>query len=148
MPVLAALADDAHQNFMETIKRRQDFLAAARALSWATRGAIVQARVRADNAEARVGFTVTKKLGNAVMRNRIRRRLREAARRVLPGKAKIGYDYVLIGRQATPTRPFEKLVSDIDLALEHLNNGETQALRRSGNYRHRSARISDPADKS
>ena len=133
---------------METIKRRQDFLAAARALSWATRGVVVQARHRFDDDPARIGFTVTKKLGNAVRRNRIRRRLREAARRALPSRAQSGYDYVLIGRQATWARSFEKLVKDIDLALEHLNKGETQATRPFGKNRTNSAKSGYPADKS
>jgi ribonuclease P protein component len=118
---------------MDRIKRRRDFLAAARGRSWSTRGVVVQSRDRCDEAPARVGFTVTKKLGNAVSRNRIKRRLREAMRRVGPEKALIGHDYVLIGRRDTAQRPFEKLIGDIDLALEHLNKGETQPMRRSRN---------------
>ena len=131
---------------MDTIKRRQDFLAAARAFAWATRGAVVQARRRSDDDPARVGFTVTKKLGNAVRRNRIRRRLREAAKLVLPSQAQTGYDYVLIGRQTTWARPFEKLVKDIDLALEHLNKSETQTIRPFGKHRTKTAKSGDPAE--
>jgi ribonuclease P protein component len=133
---------------MKTIKRRQDFLAAARGLTWATRGAVVQAHERGDSEPARIGFTVTRKLGNAVQRNRIKRRLREATRQVWAQRAQPGYDYVVIGRHSTPTRPFEKLVSDIDLALQHLNNGETQSPRRSGKGQMRSGKASDPADRS
>ena len=57
----------------------------------------------------RFGFTATKKLGNAVTRNRIRRRLKEAVRLVAPGAARAGCDYVLIAREAAATRPFAAL---------------------------------------
>lgn len=115
---------------MDTIKRRQDFQAAARARSWATRGVVIQACERGDEDPPRIGFTVTKKLGNAVHRNRIRRRLRAAVRQLEAGRLSSGCDYVLIGRRDTAHRPFENLVGDIDLALEHLNKGEAQAPRR------------------
>src|SRR5437660_1173873 len=63
-------------------------------------------RAPACQAAIRVGFTVTRKVGNAVVRNRVRRRLREAARLVMPGQARSDLDYVLVGRQATLTRDF------------------------------------------
>jgi ribonuclease P protein component len=66
----------------------------------------------------RVGFTVTKKLGNAVIRNRIRRRLRAAADRVMPARAKKGYDYVVIGRAQTLSRSFSALMDDLETALQ------------------------------
>lgn len=68
----------------------------------------------------RLGITVTKKVGNAVRRNRVRRRLRAAAVQVLPVHAKLGYDYVLIGRAATLTRPFPDLLADLGRALGRL----------------------------
>ena len=106
---------------IERLKKRADFLAAARAKSVATQGVVVQARDRGDEAPARVGFTVTKKLGKAVVRNRIRRRLREAARLSLPGEARRGFDYVLVGRASGLKRPFASLQNDIATALKRLH---------------------------
>ena len=69
---------------------------------------------------ARVGFTVTKKVGNAVVRNRVRRRLRAAAGEILPGRAARGADYVLIGRAATVTRAYADLLGDLEAALRRV----------------------------
>lgn len=82
-------------------------------------GLVLQARHRRDDApEARVGFTCSKKVGNAVARNRARRRLKEAARAVLPPLARPGWDYVLIGRaEITARRPFPELLDDLMRAL-------------------------------
>jgi ribonuclease P protein component len=106
---------------MERLKRRQDFVAAARALYAAMPGMVVQARDRKDQAPPRVGFTCTKKLGNAVVRNRIKRRLREVARLKLPGLAHPGHDYVLIGRGPALARPFADLEKDLNSALKRLH---------------------------
>ena len=80
-------------------------------------GVVLQALRRNDEGPARLGFTVTKKIGNAVIRNRTRRRLKEAARRVLAEHPVSGVDLVLIGREATATRDFEALQSDVRRAL-------------------------------
>ena len=69
----------------------------------------------------RLGITASRKIGNAVARNRVRRRLREAARMVLPTNAANGRDYVLIGRAATLDRPFAMLLSDLRSALLRLD---------------------------
>lgn len=69
---------------------------------------------------ARVGFTVSRKVGNAVVRNRVRRRLREVARLVIPGRARADLDYVLIGRQAAVSRDFAGLQQDLVEALKRL----------------------------
>ncbi len=69
---------------------------------------------------ARFGFTVTKKLGNAVVRNRIRRRLKEAVRAVAPSEAKAGCDYVLIARPAALSQQFPELVADIRQAMQRI----------------------------
>lgn len=68
----------------------------------------------------RVGFTATKKLGGAVVRNRVKRRLRALAEEVLPVLARPGHDYVLIGRQSTVTRPYQRLRGDLIEALRRL----------------------------
>ena len=82
---------------------------------------LVQGRDRGDNGTVRYGLTVTKKNGNAVVRNRIRRRLREAARRVLPEAGKAGFDYVVVARSAALSAPFEGLVGDLQRAVRRLN---------------------------
>jgi ribonuclease P protein component len=84
-------------------------------------GVLLQGRDRADEAPPRVGFTCTKKLGNAVARNRIRRRIKEAARLVMADVARPGFDYVLIGREASKTRAFEALKKDIISAVSKLH---------------------------
>ncbi len=102
---------------MERLKKRSDFLKAARAAKWAARGLVLQARARADAGGPRVGFTVTKRVGNAVVRNRIKRRLREAVRASLHERARDGVDYVLIGRQGTLHRRFDALREDLETAV-------------------------------
>ncbi len=105
---------------MERIKCRRDFLEVAKTRrKWAAPGVVMQVR-RTSGPGFRVGFTVTKKVGNAVERNRVRRRLRAAASQILPGSASLGHDYVLIGRRATLHRPFGDIKADILDALVHL----------------------------
>jgi len=106
---------------MQRIRHRKDFLAAARAVTIRTRGVVMQARNRNDDGPARVGFTVTKKIGNAVVRNRLRRRLKEAVRLELPKTVQSGCDYVFIGRIMTGERSFEALQSDLRFAVDKFN---------------------------
>ncbi|MCG8493152.1 MAG: ribonuclease P protein component [Sneathiellales bacterium] len=107
---------------VERLKKRADFLRVAGVRRrWATPGMVLQAARNSTPVDAgllRVGFTATKKTGNAVVRNRIKRRLRALADSILPEFAKPGWDYVLIGRQSTPARPFADLEKDLILALE------------------------------
>ncbi len=106
---------------MQRLKLRRDFLSAAKALSQAMPGLVLQGRARGDDAPPRIGFTCTKKIGNAVVRNRVRRRLREAARLTLHQNGHSGFDYVLIGRAGTETRAFEALQKDIISALQRIH---------------------------
>lgn len=107
-----------------TLTQRADFLSAARAGRVPTPAFLLQARKRTegevpDHPNAiRVGFTCSKKVGNAVARNRAKRRLREIARAVLPVEGREGWDYVLIGRKdATATHDFKALQADLSRAL-------------------------------
>ena len=109
------------------LRRRADFLLAARARRQGAAGLVLQARPRgpgeaADPAAVRLGFTCSRKVGNAVERNRARRRLKAAAAEVLPGLARPGWDYVLIGRPAaTAARPFDRLKADLVWALARVH---------------------------
>jgi ribonuclease P protein component len=74
----------------------------------------------AAHAGLRYGLTVSRKVGGAVVRNRVRRRLRAAAEAVLPLHAAPGHDYVLIGRAATASRPYARLLDDLATALRRV----------------------------
>lgn len=109
------------------MKHRADFVAASKALRQSAQSMLVQARNRHDENPARVGFTCSKKVGNAVARNRAKRRLRAAARSVFATHARAGFDYVLIGRhKETSERPFDQLVSDLRSAVNKLHQKADQ----------------------
>jgi ribonuclease P protein component len=114
---------------MERLKRRADFLTAAAGNKVAAGVFVLQARSRGDMAPPRVGFTVTRKVGNAVERNRIRRRLREIVR--LSGGAAMqkGHDYVLIGRRSALNAPFDKMTDEFAGALRRLHARNNTASR-------------------
>ena len=105
---------------LTVLQKRADFLKAAKSKRYVAEGFILQVRKRGDGEATgiRVGFTCSKKVGNAVARNHAKRRLREIARLVLPQAGHDGFDYVLIGRaNTTATRDFAKLQSDLHRAL-------------------------------
>lgn len=110
---------------LETITKRADFLSASRARKQGTKGFMLQARNRNDDSPAiRVGFTCSKKVGNAVARNHAKRRLREVARAVLPELGHAGWDYVLVGRAVeTETRDFQDLLNDLRFAIKKVHGG-------------------------
>lgn len=103
----------------DILTKRSDFVAASKRGDKAVAfSVIVQKRDRGDTATARYGITASKKIGNAVARNRAKRRLREIVRHVLTGQAEAGNDYVLIARHNTGTVEWGQLVKDFNKALK------------------------------
>ena len=117
------------------LKRRVEFLrVASSGHKWVSPGLILQARRRGSPPTAgsvrsgwptandvRLGFTVSKKVGNSVARSRAKRRLRAACDEVLTRHVKSGYDLVVIGRKTTLDRPFTALLMDLEKGLKKLN---------------------------
>ena len=100
------------------IKKRSDFLAANRGKRYATPGFVLLVRDRQDdNPAIRLGITITKKVGNAVIRNRMRRRFRALAQEMLADKGKAGADHILIGRDSGIERDIDALRADMVKAL-------------------------------
>ena len=108
---------------MERLRRRADFKAVAGGRRVSRPGFVLQARENSEGdglRPARIGFTVTRKIGNAVVRNRIRRRLRAAVKAV-GGHLETATDYVLVGRRAALTLQFQRLITDLETGLAALS---------------------------
>lgn len=111
---------------IDRLTSRPQFLAAAKGVSEARGAVVVQRLDRRDGVETvRLGFTATRKVGNAVIRNRAKRRLREAARAMAPLLAVPGSDYVFIARMGTAARPWDRLLDDVKSALTRLATQST-----------------------
>jgi ribonuclease P protein component len=100
---------------VERLRQRADFLAAASAIKVPTAAFVLQVRKRNDKGPLRVGFTVSRRVGTAVERNRVRRRLKEVVRQSAGLPA--GNDYVLVGRRGALSRPFGEMVEDFKRAV-------------------------------
>lgn len=114
------------------LRKRADFLK-ARNGARASRGIIgLEACLRGDASLCRIGFTATRKLGNAVVRNRAKRRMREAARAVLLPQARAGVDYVLIARSGFAEASWPRLLDDVSAALVKLHAALSAQTAKSG----------------
>jgi ribonuclease P protein component len=122
-----------------TLQKRADFLLAARARRQGTSSLLLQGRKRREDEPAtgiRVGYTCSKKVGNAVKRNHAKRRLREAARAVIAEQGIDGWDYVLIGKaRDTSARPFHLLLNDLRYALRKVHGDNSNAGKSSNSSR-------------
>lgn len=105
------------------IRKRADFLAANRGIRVARPGFVLLARPNGLG-EVRYGITVTRKIGNAVVRNRMKRRFRELLRAALPLEGLAGHDHVLIGREGGVERDFARLREELSMALTRAGEGK------------------------
>jgi ribonuclease P protein component len=149
-----------------TLKKRADFLRARSGRYHVTPGVILQASrslspksaengagaVKSEDllgrpagvdplSSPRFGFTASKKLGNAVARNRVKRRLREAVRRIAPQMARSGFEYVLIGRKSTLKRPFRSLLLDLTEAFNRVHGEAGGRPKRKGRRQQTGQRV-------
>ena len=116
---------------MDRLRQRADFLAVANGARANAGAFTLQSRCRDDLGPIRVGFTVTKKNGNATERNRIRRRLREAVRRIDAVAMRPHHDYVLVGRRTALTCDFDAMIDDLCAALQRLPRQTSKRTRKA-----------------
>ena len=114
---------------MDRLRQRADFLAVANGPRMNSAAFVVQSRARSDDGPIRVGFTVTRKVGTATERNRVRRRLRELVKRLDAVSMRPHSDYVLVGRRAALTRDFAIMLDDLRSALHRLDRQPQNARR-------------------
>jgi ribonuclease P protein component len=114
---------------LSVIRKRADFLAANRGLRNARVGFVLLTRDNEGQGK-RFGVTVTKKIGNAVVRNRMKRRFRELLRAALPDEGLPGHDHVLIGREGGVERDFATMRSELSQALARAREGKGDPARR------------------
>ncbi|GMN02016.1 ribonuclease P protein component [Erythrobacter sp. MTPC3] len=123
---------------ISVLTKRADFIAANKGLRNARAGFVLLTRPN-GGAGIRYGITVTKKIGNAVVRNRMKRRFRELLRDALPQKGLPDHDHVLIGRAGGVERDFETMADELDIVLTRAREGKTDPSRgrrpRRGNKR-------------
>jgi ribonuclease P protein component len=118
----AATSSEQRWTTLVTIKARADFLRLRGGSKWNTPGFLIETKpARVPGGPPRFGFTVTKKLGNAVVRNRIKRRLKEAVRKAQVSLARGGFDYVIVARPPAFDIPFERLVADVETGLKRVH---------------------------
>jgi ribonuclease P protein component len=120
---------------MERLRHRAQFLAAAAGVKVPMAAFVLQACRRNDEGPARVGFTVSKKIGTAVERNRVRRRLKEVVRRSAAARMRAGHDYVIVGRWNALILPYVRLVQDFEQSLMRLDSKYPMGLRHAGGGR-------------
>lgn len=124
-------AEDASIPAIATLKVRSEFLAVRGGLRASCGSFLIEGRKRAQTERApaadasRIGFTVTKKLGKAVDRNRIRRRLKAAVAAHAKAHLEPGFDYVIVARNLALSRPFQELVTDLTRTLDKLHGRQT-----------------------
>jgi ribonuclease P protein component len=117
---------------LTTLKTRAEFVRARGGPRWSTAAFALEACAQPDgiNEPARFGFTVSKRIGGAVVRNRVRRRLRALVATLAPGRTRHGWDYVLIARPGAVRRSYQDLRLDLEQALDRVNRPQA-AMRRS-----------------
>lgn len=109
---------------LSTLKKRAEFLRVRGGPRWSTPAFVLEARARTADAEApepRFGYTVSKKVGGAVVRNRVRRRLRALVASLAPERLRPGFDYVLIARPGAELRSYQDLAADLGQALDRVH---------------------------
>ena len=135
MSVLGGEMRKAQNNPVERLVRRSQYLRVARARKYiVSKGLILQFEIKDPNEggnKHRVGFTASNKVGNAVVRNRARRRLKSVVNDVLTSSEEQPLDLVLIGRASTLKRSYDELLSDFRFALKSARTRQEKVIGRA-----------------